>query len=360
MGARPAREHVHLTSQSTGGGHGPLLAGYPVGHMRNGRLHKGLLALVVLAACACSSGDPPEENLEVAARGLYAAAFPRDGTLAVAASLTHGASLWDLGTQQRRFDWNHRKDERSAITAVAFSPEGGAALTAEGSTLVLWDARKGEALRFFSAPGDVLSVALTRGGKLALLGLQDGAALLMDMQAGGVKRRFTHDGEVLAVAMDPEGRLALTGSADGSARLWSTVDGVALHRWEHGAPVDVLALSDDATHVFSTARGAAALLRDAGSGQTLAEFDVSSMRQARGEGYSAALFSADGTRLLLGAVDGRVLMWEVSSARLLKRWKLPRGNMTRAAGSRVIALGFSAAGLQVASGDGFIHQLRQP
>ena len=338
----------------------PVRTSWGLGPARASRLRNNLLALLALTACACSSGEAPTGSLPVAARGMHATAFPRDGSLAVVASLTQGASLWDLHAQQRRFDWNHHPGSPSSITAVAFSPDGGVALTVEGSTLVLWDAHKGGALRFFSAPSEVLSAALTRGGTFALLGLQDGTALLMDARAGGVKRRFEHEAEVLAVAMDPDGRHALTGSADGSARLWDTQTGTTLQRWEHGAGVDVVALSDDAALAFSSAHGAGAALRDAAGGQTLGELEASGAGLARGAGYSAAAFSADGAKLVLGSVNGRVTLWDTASVREREAWKLPRGGMKRAAGSRVIALGFSAAGLQVASGDGVIHLLRQP
>jgi WD40 repeat protein len=355
VGARHARDRVWLNPHGLCCGHGPLLRGYPGVSVRN-----GLLVLLALAACACSSGEPPASSLAVAPRGLHAAAFPNDGSLAVVASLTQGASLWDLRTQQRSFDWNHRKDGRSAITAVAFSPEGNVAITAEGNTLVLWDARKGEALRYFSAPSEILSVALTRGGTLALLGLQDGTALLMDAQEGGVKRRFTHEAEVLAVAIDPDGRRALSGSADGSARLWDTQAAQALQRWEHGAPVELVALSDDATKAFSAAQGAGATLRDTDGGQILGEPGSPAAWRARSGSFTAAAFSADGSVLALGTVGGRVLLWDTASARERETWKLPRGGVARAAGSRVIAFGFSAAGLQAASGDGVIHLLRRP
>ena len=296
-------------------------------------MRNGLLVLLALAAFACSSGEPPASSLAAAPRGLHAAAFPRDGSLAVVASLTQGASLWDLGTQQRRFDWNHRKDGHSAITAVAFSPEGNVAITAEGNTLALWDAHKG---------------------------LQDGTVLLMDAQAGGVKRRYRHEAEVLAVAIDPDGSRALSGSADGSARLWDTQAAQALQRWEHGAPVELVALSDDATKAFSAAQGAGATVRDTDSGQILGEPGSPAAWRARSGSFTAAAFSADGSALALGTVGGRVLLWDTASARERETWKLPRGGVARAAGSRVIAFGFSAAGLQAASGDGVIHLLRRP
>lgn len=323
--------------------------------------YRGSLAILLcVALSACGRAGSPESSLEVATHGVHAAAISRDGTMAAVGSLTQGASLWKLDTRERRFDWNHRSAARSVVTAVALSPEGGVAATAEGSTLVLWDTHTGAALRYFSAPSELLSVALTRGGELALLGLQDGTALLVDARAGGVKRRFGHEGSVLAVAIDPAGTRALTGSADGSARLWDTRSGTRLQRWELGAEVEVLALSDDGTRVFSTARRAPSRVLDADSGQTLAQLPAYASRVLRGESYSAGAFSGDGASLLLGTVDGRVLLWDTVSARLLETWKLPRRGAWRAAGNRVIAVSVDAAGLYVASGDGFIHRLRRP
>jgi len=364
MDTHPGRAHGALLHRPSpvGAGHARDSSPVGAGHARDrrARLHATLLALLTLAACACYSAEPPADSLPVAARGAYAAAFSADGTHAVVAALTQGASLWDLGTRQRRFDWNHRNGTRSTITAVAFSPEGNVALTVEGATLVLWDARKGEALRYFSAPSEVQAVALSGGGKLALLGLQDGTALLMDANAGGVKRRFAHDAEVLAVALDPTGRRALTGSADGSARLWDTDAGTALHRWNYGAPVEVVAISADATRSFSAARNGKADMHDTESGQVLGDLSPSAARRARGAGYTAGAFTADGAALLLGTVDGRVMLYDTGSNRLLENWKLPRDGKTRAAGSRVIALGVAGGDPLAASGDGLIHRLQRP
>ena len=357
VGAGHARDSSHVRAGQT---REPSHVGAGHARDRRTRLRTPLLALLTLAACACHGADPPADSLPVAARGAYAAAFSADGTHAVVAALTQGASLWDLSTRQRRFEWNHRKDTRSTITAVAFSPEGNVAITVEGATLVLWDARKGEALRYFSAPAEVQAVALSRGGALALLGLQDGTALLMDANAGGVKRRFAHDGEVLAVALDPTGRRALTGSADGNARLWDTDAGTALHRWNYGAPVEVVAISADATRSFSAARNGKADMHDTDSGHVLGDVSPSAARRARGAGYTAGAFTADGASLLLGTVGGRVVLFDTTSSRLLENWKLPRDGSTRAAGSRVIALGAAGGNPLAASGDGVIHLLQRP
>ena len=72
------------------------------------------------------------------------------------------------------------------------------------------------------------------------------------------------------------------------------------------------------------------------------------------------LFRSEGASLLLGTVDGRVTLYDAGSNRLLGEWKLPRDGKTRAAGSRVIALGFAAGEPLAAAGDGFIHRLPRP
>ena len=323
-------------------------------------MRRAALALATLWLAGCSGAEPPESSLEVAKRGIHGAALSADGRLAAVGSLTHGGSLWNLESGERRFNWSHESGANSAITALGFAPDGATAITAEGSTVVLWDTAKGKALRYFEAPSPVLAAALSRDGGLGLLGLEDGTAALFDARAGGIKRRFTHAGAVVAVALDASGRHAMTGSADGSARLWDTLSGTQLQRWDYRAEVRVVALSDDGQRAFSTARYEHSVIRDTGSGQPIAELPAYSTRIIRGETWSAARFSADGSRLLCGTVDGRVMLWEAGSARLIGSWQLPRRSAWKAAGNRVVAGGFAEAGPVVASGDGFIHRLRLP
>lgn len=322
--------------------------------------HALLAAALLLALAGCSTGEPPAGSLEVARRGAHSAALSRDGHRLAVGSLTQGGSLWSLDPDERLFNWNHAGGGTSSLTALAFSPDGDFALSAEGSTVVLWSAREGNALTFFRAPSSVLSLALGPQGRLALLGLEDGNAVLFDAQAGGIRRSLAHDGRVHSVAMDLRGLRALTGSADRSARLWDLESGRELHRWSLDAEVRLVALAADGSRAFASGKYDRATVWDAAGAAPIAELPTWNSRILRGETFTAASLSEDGTRLVTGTTDGRVQFWEVSPMRELGAWKLPRRSDWKRGGSYLLAVGFGAGEgmLLGVSADGFIHRLR--
>ncbi len=167
-----------------------LLAGWtqPAG-IGASRLMAGLALLLGLGAC--DGASKPASSLEVADKGAFSAALSADGSYAVVGSLTHGGSLWDVDTGERRFNWNHRAGEYSPITSAAISPDAGYAITAADNSLVAWNTASGAALTFFSAPAQVLSLALGPQGEHALLvcravaGLgKQGVEFLVGLQRG--------------------------------------------------------------------------------------------------------------------------------------------------------------------------------
>lgn len=312
-----------------------------------------LLALAGTGTTVLAEDPAP---LEVSARGARTVAFSADGQLAAVSSLAHGGSLWDLGGQERRFDWNHRAGAPSAIAAFAFSPDGAFAISAEHDTLVLWSTARGDALTFFRAPAAVLSLALGPEGKTALLGLADGNAVLFDPREGGIKRTFPHEGRVLSVAMDRRGALALCGSADRSLRLWDVASGRQLQRWEHAGAVKLVALSPDGARAFGAARGEGATLRDTATGLSLGQLPGPGLARLKRPTPTAAAFSPDGSRLLIGGADGSLGLWQVQGLEEKTRWALPRRSTVRPAGNGVLAVGYAGEDVLGASSDGFIHR----
>ncbi len=323
-------------------------------------MRRAIALALCLGLAACGSRDAPLASLEVAEPGAFSAALSPDGRQAVIGSLRHGGSLWELDTDQRRFDWNHRAGESTPITAVAFAPGGDAVMTASHDTLVLWDTASGGAITYFTAPAKVNAIALGPGGRLALLGLSDDTAVLFDARKGGIRRVFAHEGRVRSVALDADARLALSGSEDRSARLWDVASGAQLQRWQHDADVRLVALAPDGSRALSVSKYDRAVVWDTLSGRELGALPAFRARVTRGETWTAAAFSADGTRLLTGTTDRRVQLWELPALERRAQWEMPRRAEWKRSGAYILAVGFGAgegACLSV-SADGFVHRLR--
>ena len=323
-------------------------------------MRRALALALVAGLAACGSRDAPVASLEVAARGAFSAALSPDGRQAVIGSLLHGGSLWDIDSGERRFDWNHRAGTYTPITAVAFAPGGDAAMTAEDETLVLWDTAGGAAVTYFTAPAKVNAIALGPGGRLALLGLSDDTAVLFDARRGGILRVFAHEGRVRSVALDAAAKLALTGGEDRSARLWDVETGAELQRWQHDADVRLVALAPDGARALSVSKYDRAVVWDTSSGRELGSLPAFRARITRGETWTAAAFSHDGTRLLTGTTDRRVQLWELPAVERRAEWEMPRREDWKRSGAYILAVGFGAAegACLSVSADGFVHRLR--
>ena len=317
-------------------------------------------AAAILLLSACDNAEKPAASWETAAQGLYTATLSSDSNYAVVASIYHGGSLWDMRSKERLYNWNHSKGDYTGIIAAAFSPEGNYAATASQRTIVLWEVGTGKPVWFWTASGDVLSMALTPNGDYALLGLEDHTAVLFDIKNGGVKRTYRHNGKVRSVALTNDARFALTGSDDHTAKLWELDSGEAIHTWEHDNQLVTTALSPTGKYAFTAAQADKALIWDVASGKQIKQMPISKSSYIAGAAYTAAKFSADESRLLTGTNSQLVQLWNVSSGAELKRWKVTKKDKWKPSAATVLTVGFgSKSGQYYAVGsNGLSHQLK--
>lgn len=315
-----------------------------------------LLCLLFVAGC---SPPGPEQSTALAVQGLYSATFSADAEFVVAGSINHGGSLWNVYSNERKFNWNHKKGEFSQIVAAAFSPDKRYALTAKPQTMVLWDMQSGAALTYWTAPSEILDVDLLPDASLALLGLVDHSAAMFDVKNGGVRQVFYHDARVNSVAYDPINGRVLSGSDDFSARLWSASTGRELRRWDHADEVQLVEFSPDGKLAFTMAKYDRAAVWNTADGSLVNQIPLFRSALRRGQTYTAAVFSIDGRQLLTGNANREVHLWDVGSMQRLNRWRMPRRHPASPNTAAVLALAFGPQGNYLAiTSDGMLHRLR--
>ena len=325
-------------------------------------LYRGALVFCLLPALlACSDYLQPSSSFEVAAKGAQAGAVSEDGKYAVVGSIYHGGSLWRTRDGERLYDWNHKQGEKTTIIASDFSDDGQWALTADVSTMVLWSMKDGTAYRYWNAPGEILSIALSASGEFALLGMADHTAVLFDIQRGGIKRTFRLNNRVRSVDLSRNARLAITGSEDYTATLWDVVSGRPLYQWTHDNDVQMVALSPDGRLALSAAKYDRAVLWNTEDGKEIGEIPLAAERLNRGVRFTAARFNDNGTYLLTGRPDQLTQLWDTRSLKLLATWELPKRDAWKPTSAAVLAVGFGERESEfiALSSNGFVHRLRR-
>lgn len=318
------------------------------------------LTLITFLIVACDQGQPPARSMEVAVQGIHAASISTNGQHAIVGSLNHGASLWDLSSNERSYNWNHKQNEYTAVTAAAFSPDGQFALTADYQNMVLWEVPSGKGIRFWNSPDEMLSVALSPDARFALLGLANYTAVLFDVQAGGVRRVFNHDNRVRSVALSADGTMAVTGSEDNSARLWNVETGELLRTVEHNDEVRLVQISPNGKLALSVSKYDKALLWHTSDAELLGELPLRSFAVQRGLTFQAAEFSADGKRLLTGTSDRVVQLWDTEHLTSEQAWTMPKRDAWKPTSAAILALGFEKGGeaYWAVASNGLVHRLK--
>lgn len=317
-----------------------------------------LLSIIILATSGCDKASAPINSLEVAAKGIHGAALSDSGTRAVIGSIYHGGSYWNLETNERVYNWNHKENDFTTIVAADFSHTGNWALTANPFDMVLWDANTGRGERFWTAPGEILDVELGPNANMALLGLSDHSAVIFNVKRGGILRTFQHNNRVRSVDLSRDGSLAITGSEDYTANLWDVSSGKKLSTIKHNDDVQLVKLSPNGQIALSMSKYDKALLWNTNTGTIIGELPLEAERLARGLRFTCARFNEDGSQLLTGRPDQFVELWETATLKKLKRWKLPKRDAWKPSSASVVDVAFkSDGGFTAIASNGYVHHL---
>lgn len=259
-------------------------------------------------------GERPSADLVHESAVLSFAPSP-DGTRILTGTVDGKARVWDVGTRAVVVGPIQHDSE---VTACAFGPDGKTLATASGPTVALWDATTGVRL---SPPmehdGAVVALDFSPDGQRLLSASLDATARLWSARDGALQAPpMRHDDAVATAEFSPDGRLALTGSSDGSARLWESDSGLPHGPpLRHTAAVAVAHFSSDGRRVVTGSRDGVAMLWDSETGQA----STPPLRHERP--VSDAAFSADSATIVTAAGElggqGYVRLWEASSGRPL-------------------------------------------
>jgi len=211
---------------------------------------------------ALETDEPPKE-IPSGGRAI----FSPDGRR-VLIVLEKEMTLWDADTLRAVGSF---KGHTGLVTAAAFSPDGLLLLSAsEDNAVKLWSVPTGENLRdFVWLSGCPCDVAWSPDGRHFLSACRDGTVRLWSpgihlvesgrrgivkcLEANRELQALQEYGdEIISVAISRDGRLALSGSADQAVRVWDTATGRELCALTgNEGPVHGLAVSREADYALS-------------------------------------------------------------------------------------------------------------
>ena len=283
--------------------------------------------------------DPHERTqlgvLSGSRAGIRQVAFSADGTRVLAVS-GNELGLWDVSSDPRIL-----RGHSTYVYDVRFARRGAriVSLSFDGK-LCVWDSASLELLRETGGPGQTptcYALAVGRDGDLLAIAQPNGVAILDGDSLQPMRTLELPQPDVVRdVSFSPDGSM-LVARADARVALFDVASGALLHQWPaaFSTPYGAIAFSHDGKR-FAYSLGNGAVVRDAASGEVLAQF------QGHRASVEAVAFSPDDTLLASGAVDRTVRIWDLST------WK--SRSVLAGHTDRVYSLAFSPDGKMLASG----------
>ena len=206
-----------------------------------------------------------------------------DGRWILAEDHDNETCLWEVSTGTIVRTFSHRQP----IIDLALDGESRQVIVANGDRpAYLLDVESDELLQTFpTQPAAVAAVAISRDGKWALTGCDDGFARLWQTDTGKLVSSFasstlppgSNSRHISAACLSSDGGIAVIGDDTGQVGLWHTATEKRIHTWklpsgyQPRASVTDVRLSKDDTHVIAATNDGLLQVWDAESGWLVRE-----------------------------------------------------------------------------------------
>ena len=249
---------------------------------------------------------------------ILAARFSRDGTKIVTASRDRTAALWGTSSQQRLQYFSEGHD--FLASSSAFFANGSKLATGAGDgSARIWDVASGTQILAIEGTGRTAALAVSEHGRWLATGGPENEAIVWDAQTGAqIAILEGHESSVTSVLLSPDNQWLATADDRGKCRLWqydpSTEEWVGSH-WLRGHSRSITALRFTSN---------AATLITASGDNTCGQWDVATGLEMKDrvlkhpDWVADMAISADDSRLISCCDDGRLRLWSLEDAQLLR------------------------------------------
>jgi WD40 repeat protein len=234
--------------------------------------------------------------------------FSPDGRALTSTTIYDEVIVWDVWSSNIR----RKLEGHTNIGGVVCSPKGTMIASVSDLTIEIVEVRSGRQLTVIREAAIITAPLVFSPDEKILASVTGNTITLWNIQSGKqIQILKLHTGWVGVLAISPDNNMVTSLFLDRTFRIWDVKSGK--ERWilndSFGSSFTAIAFSPDSTMLASVECGKIRL-RDAQAGKLLSEAP-----QARRYFVKAMAFSPDGTRVALGAYDGRIMLWSPRSGR---------------------------------------------
>ncbi|QBG35896.1 WD40 repeat domain-containing protein [Litorilituus sediminis] len=291
----------------------------------------------MLSACQPNKTSPIQ-RWQHAVEGSYAGEISRDGRYSVVSSIHHGISVWDLKTNDRKYNWaQEQTSSDNLVLAIDISDNASHVVTANRSDFALWNLENGKSEGYWKVrDSNIRDIAVSNQGNFVLIGKSSGTVVHVAIDTGRRLEFLGHSEKINSVDMLPNGRVAMSGGNDFIAYVWDSQSGQVIYQFNHTSRVSKVALDPQGRYAFSADSMRAAHIWDLKTGKLITTLKGTK----RHEVFSSVRFSSDGKTLITGAATRKVSVWDIETGKRTAHWYVTAKEAKRPTGAVVYSVAF--------------------
>ncbi len=196
-----------------------------------------------------SSGKPISISQSFSMPGRYMDIWsPDDSEIAGIAAASSKIVIWNPENGETLNTFEHT----GSPYAIAWSPDGGELVTANGSGKVeIWSSSSGELISELEGHVDIVSsVVWSPDGQTIISGGWDNMIYIWDVQSGSVRHVLKgHSAIVEKLALSPDGSELASASDDATVRIWDINSGEEEQIFTYSGPVYTVTWNPDGSEI---------------------------------------------------------------------------------------------------------------